>query len=444
MIDQSDVIQQLSTEKEDNDTYVSEVLNDYWISCVSREASLLGRREVLTGKAKFGILGDGKEVPQVAMARAFKKGDWRSGYYRDMTFMFALGLSTIEDFFAQLYADAENDPFSGGRQMNSHYASVSVDEQGQWTNHLDIHNISSDISSTGGQMARALGLALASKKYREILSLEKGTTFSRNGNEVCFCTIGDASTSEGIFWETMNAAAVMQVPLVVSVWDDGYGISVPKKYQTVKQSISKALEGMRFTKTEEGLDIVRVDGRDYAALRNLYETKIEAVRQSHRPTLIHVEHLTQPQGHSTSGSHERYKSKDRLQWERENDCLLRMRQWILREDYASEEALEKIEAEAKEYVRAAKNRAWKAFADPVNKKRDDLLALYQHLIVATKEEEAKVLEQELKKMIDPTGAEILQNARRMLFILKGRGGNHWDQLVQFARDEKERGWEKYS
>ena len=235
--------------------YKTEVLRDFWICCVSREASVIGRKEVLTGKAKFGIMGDGKEVPQVAMARAFKKGDWRAGYYRDQTLMFALGLSTVEDFFAQLYADSENDPWSGGRQMNSHFASPIIDENGEWLDHRNMYNISSDISCTGGQMARGMGLAMASKKYRENPGLSNSTRFSINGNEICFCTIGDASTSEGPFWESINAAGVMRVPLMVSIWDDGYGISVPREYQTTKGNISTLLEGFRVNERGEGFEI---------------------------------------------------------------------------------------------------------------------------------------------------------------------------------------------
>ncbi|MFQ5448157.1 MAG: thiamine pyrophosphate-dependent dehydrogenase E1 component subunit alpha, partial [Saprospiraceae bacterium] len=247
-------------------SYKKEVLKDFWICCVSREVSIMGRREVLTGKAKFGIVGDGKEVPQVAMARAFKKGDWRSGYYRDQTFMFALGLSTVEEFFAQLYADAENDPYSGGRQMNSHYATPIVDEEGEWLNQRELFNISADVSCTGGQMARSVGLALASKKYRESKDLHDTTQFSNNGNEVCFCTIGDASTTEGIFWESVNAAAVQHIPLLISVWDDGYGISVPTKYQTTKSSISEPLQGFKLNEKGEGMDIYTEKCWNYPAL----------------------------------------------------------------------------------------------------------------------------------------------------------------------------------
>ena len=268
---------------------IEEIKSDYRICCISREVSLLARKEVLTGKAKFGIIGDGKEVPQVAMARAFQKGDFRSGYYRDQTFMFALGLCSIEDFFAQLYADTENDPFSGGRQMNNHFATALINSQNQATTHKALYNVSSDISSTGGQMARALGLALASKKYKSSGALSKGTPYSNNGQEVTFCTIGDASTSERVFWETINAAAVMKVPLAVSVWDDGFGISVPKKYQTTKESISEALSGFQLDEKGNGMYIFKEKGWNYPGLVHIYKTGIDQVRQNHLPALFHIE-----------------------------------------------------------------------------------------------------------------------------------------------------------
>ncbi len=412
MITNSLVIQELTSKKSQKKQLTVEILKDYWICRVSRETSLMGRREVLTGKAKFGILGDGKEVPQVAMARAFKKGDWRSGYYRDQTFMFALGLSSVEDFFAQLYADTENDPFSGGRQMNAHFASPMVDKEGNWINQLEIHNISSDISSTGGQMARGLGLAFASRKYRTIDSLRNNTIFSKNGNEVCFCTIGDASTSEGIFWESINAAAVMQVPMAISVWDDGYGISVPKKFQTVKQSISEALQGFKRTPKEAGIEIFNVKGYDYIALRKTYEKAIALSRKEHVPVLIHVEDLTQPQGHSTSGSHERYKSKERLEWEKEHDCILKMRNWMLEKGYADEEMLDQIDAEAKTYVRTAKNNAWKKYSDPVEDQRRELVSIIGQI---DKNEESEKVIKELNNLINPSLSEIYQMGRRFSY-----------------------------
>ncbi len=340
---------------------VQEILKDLWTCLVSREASLLGRREVLTGKAKFGIFGGGKELPQVVLAKFFKKGDHRSGYYRDQTFAFAIGESTVEQFFAQLYADVLNDPFSGGRQMNAHFATPYIDKDDQWTDHVNRYNISSDISPTAGQMARAFGLAHASKIYKNGNYPDDYQRFSLSGNEVCHCDIGDASTSEGVFWETMNAAAVTGVPLSVSVWDDGYGISVPLKYQTVKQSISEALRGFTVDEFGQGMRIYKVKGHDYAALINAYDIAIQRSREEHRPSLIHVIELTQPQGHSTSGSHERYKDQERLQWEKKNDCNERFIQWILDHKFTSEEHIDALRKQAKTYVKECKNRAWSAF-----------------------------------------------------------------------------------
>lgn len=443
MIENSDIIKKITSAAPDEKQLVAETLKDYWICRVSREASILGRREVLTGKAKFGILGDGKEVPQVAMARAFKKGDWRSGYYRDQTFMFALDLSTVEDFFAQLYADAVNDPFSGGRQMNSHYSSPMIDENGQWTNHLEHYNISSDISSTGGQMARGLGLAFASRAYRSSETLRNATDFSKNGNEVCFCTIGDASTSEGIFWESMNAAAVMQVPMAISIWDDGYGISVPKKFQTVKQSISEALSGFQRTKKEPGIEIYRVKGYDYMALRKTYDKAISLCRKEHVPVLIHVEDLTQPQGHSTSGSHERYKRKERLEWERAHDCILKMREWILEKKYADEDTLNQIDEEAKKYVRDAKVRAWKRFADPIRLQKNNLISSYQQISQHDGNQAGQPYIEELEKLINPTFSELVKIVRQSWYTLgagedEGRGA-----IQQFLDTAADLGKERY-
>lgn len=433
-----------SSEQGEENVYVKEVLNDFWTCCVSREASLLGRKEVLTGKAKFGILGDGKEVPQVAMARAFKNGDWRSGYYRDQTFMFALGLSTVEDFFAQLYADSENDPFSGGRQMNSHFASAIIDEHGNWANHRAQYNISSDISSTGGQMARALGLALASKKYRENEALRDSTTFSENGNEVCFCTIGDASTSEGVFWETMNAAGVMKVPLAVSVWDDGYGISVPKEYQTTKGSISELMEGFRLNDDGVGIDIYQLKGWDYPSLCDAYEKGIEKVRKTHIPALFHIDELTQPQGHSTSGSHERYKDKERLDWEKEKDCIKMMRQWIIDSEIATEEIVDEIAAEAKNYVKEAKQRAWNNYIGPINKELEAIKSIYDRILKSTTNKEAvEAVYDKLNKKINPLFAEVLQNARRMLFFTGQEKLEPVEELRTWINTAKETGEKRY-
>lgn len=354
-------------EKLSFENFRSEVLKDYRFACESREVSLLGRKEVLTGKAKFGIFGDGKEVAQVAMAKFFKPGDFRSGYYRDQTFAFASGIATIEQFFAQLYADpnVEHDPFSAGRQMNAHFATRMVDEEGAWLDLANRKNVSSDIAPTAGQMPRALGLAFASKFFRNVDAVKDMTHLSNNGNEVCFATIGDASTSEGHFWETINAAGVLQVPLAVFVWDDGYGISVPKEYQTTKGSISTVLKGFQKNNDTNGLDIYRLKGWDYAGMCEVLEPAIQRIRETHIPAVFHVEEITQPQGHSTSGSHERYKSVDRLAWEKEWDCLRQFKSWILANALADEAELEQVETEAKEHVKQGKQLAWEKYNEPI-------------------------------------------------------------------------------
>lgn len=354
-------------EKLSFDNFRNEVLKDYRVACESRETSLLGRKEVLTGKAKFGIFGDGKEVAQVAMAKFFRPGDFRAGYYRDQTFMFASGLATIEHFFSQLYADPDvaNDPFSAGRQMNSHFATKMVDENGDWLNLAERKNISSDIAPTAGQMPRGLGLAYASKAFRSIKQIQQLTHLSNNGNEICFCTIGDASTSEGHFWETINAAGVLHVPLAVFVWDDGYGISVPKKYQTTKASISDALQGFQKSDGTNGIDIYKLKGWDYAGMCEVLEPAIQKIRDTHTPAVFHVEEITQPQGHSTSGSHERYKTTERLEWEKEWDGLRQMREWILANVLAETEELNNLEENARQFVRESKQKAWAKFIDPV-------------------------------------------------------------------------------
>jgi pyruvate/2-oxoglutarate/acetoin dehydrogenase E1 component/TPP-dependent pyruvate/acetoin dehydrogenase alpha subunit len=360
-------VAQHAEEKLSFDSFRQEVLQDYRWICVSREVSLLSRKEVLTGKAKFGIFGDGKELAQVAMAKFFQPGDFRAGYYRDQTFMFATGLATVDQFFSQLYADPDinHDPFSAGRQMNAHFATPFVDAEGAWLDLSQRKNITSDISTTAGQMTRALGLAFASKSFREVKELQQFPDLSDNGNEVCFCTIGDASTSEGQFWETVNAAGVLQVPLAIFVWDDGYGISVPKQFQTTKGSISEALKGFQKEQDTNGFHIYYLKGWDYAGMCEAFEEGIRLARETHTPVLFHVDEITQPQGHSTSGSHERYKGKERLQWEREWDGMVKMREWLLANSLTTEEELSDIEKEAKEYVRAKRNEAWERYLNPI-------------------------------------------------------------------------------
>ena len=344
------------------------VLADYRVALTSREVSLLGRREVLTGKAKFGIFGDGKEVAQVALAKFFQKGDFRSGYYRDQTFMFALGVAKTEQYFSQLYADVYNDPYSGGKNMNAHFATPFVNEKGEWNDLVNSYNISADIAPTAGQMARGLGMAFASNCFRTSKHKSQLTHLSNNGNEVCFCTIGDASTSEGHFWEVVNAAGVIQSPLAIVVFDDGYGISVPTKLQTTKGSISEALRGFEKKEGTNGIKIFTVKGWDYASLCETFEDGIAFTRATHIPVLFHVQELTQPQGHSTSGSHERYKSSERLEWEREWDCNKKMREWLIINELTTEEDLQALESEVKKEVRLAKEEAWSKYITPIKEK----------------------------------------------------------------------------
>ena len=394
------------------DHFREEVLHDYRWICISREASLLGRKEVLTGKAKFGIFGDGKEVAQAAMAKFFQPGDFRSGYYRDQTFMFASGLATVQQFFAQLYADPnlENEPFSGGRQMNAHFASRFVNEEGEWLDLVNRKNISSDVAPTAGQMTRGLGLAFASKCFRNVKELQQFSNLSDNGNEVCFCTIGDASTSEGHFLETINAAGVLQVPLVIFVWDDGYGISVPKKYQTTKASISEALKGFQKEDGTNGINIYKVKGWDYAGLCETFEEGVRLARQTHTPTLFHVDEITQPQGHSTSGSHERYKDSNRLEWERQWDGIVKMREWIIANALATSEELSDIEMEAKENVRNSKAAAWEAYLNPIRLQVSNSVALLKG--VADKNNsfanEINALSNELSSIREPLRRDVMR------------------------------------
>jgi len=361
------------------------VIQDYKISLISREVSLLGRREVLTGKAKFGIFGDGKEVAQVALAKYFKNGDFRSGYYRDQTFMFAAGIANVEQYFSQLFADPDgnNDIFCAGRQMSSHFVTPTVDKNGNWLNLVNQKNTSADMAPTAGQMPRALGLAFASKCFREAQQKNEAehTSLSNQGNEICFCTIGDASTSEGHFWESMNAAAVLQVPLAVFVWDDGYGISVPKNLQTTKSSISDALAGMQKLADTNGIEIYKVKAWDYAGMCEVFEEGLQKIRDTHTPALFHIEEVTQPQGHSTSGSHERYKSAERLEWEKNWDCIKKMREWMLASGLATITELNSVEVEAKEFVKEAKANAWEKFIGPIKKQVQEAVQVISGLQV---------------------------------------------------------------
>lgn len=407
------------------DDFKAEVLNDYTLAKISRECSLLGRKEVLTGKAKFGIFGDGKEVPQLALAKAFQNGDFRSGYYRDQTFMMAIGQLTIEQFFAGLYGhtDIANDPMSAGRQMGGHFATHSLDENGNWNNLTKQKNSSADISPTAGQMPRLLGLAQASKIYRNVRGLEDFTNFSKEGNEVAWGTIGNASTSEGLFFETINAAGVLQVPMVMSVWDDEYGISVHARYQTTKESISEILKGFQREVGTNGYEIITVKGWDYPALVETYQKASAIAREEHVPVLIHVKELTQPQGHSTSGSHERYKNADRLAWEAEFDCLSQMRTWLLENNLATAEELEAIDEQAKKDVLEGKKAAWNAFVSPIKAEQTELVGLLNS-IAATSANKVFIEKQanDLASIKEPIRKEILTTARKVLrMVLKENG-----------------------
>lgn len=401
--------------------FKQEVLADYKLAIISREASLIGRKEVLTGKAKFGIFGDGKELAQIAVAKQMQAGDIRSGYYRDQTLMFATGMSNVEQFFAQLYANPNttDEPSTGGRMMNGHYGTRWIDEQGEFKNLVDAPQSSSDISPTAGQMVRGLGLAYASKLYRNEPSLQKGfEQFTNKGNEVVFCTIGDASTSEGLFWESINAAGVLKVPLAVFVWDDGYGISVPRSYQTTKNSISTALAGMQYNETEGGIDIYKIKGWDYASLVSTIQNGIQRVREQQIPAIFHIQEVTQPQGHSTSGSHERYKSKERLEWEKDFDCILKMRQFILENAISNEEELNQLEELAKEEARQSKQKAWNQFIEPI-KAQIETTAQYCTQIIfeghAYGEQIAQLVAQ-LKAIKEPIRKDIMQMIQKVLAL----------------------------
>ncbi|MEH1008912.1 thiamine pyrophosphate-dependent enzyme [Winogradskyella sp. ECml5-4] len=398
------------------DDFKAEVLNDYKLAVTSRECSLLGRREVLTGKAKFGIFGDGKEIPQIAWAKAFENGDFRSGYYRDQTFMMAIGELTIEQFFAGLYAntDLKEEPMSAGRQMGGHFATHSLDENGNWKNLTEQKNSSSDISPTAGQMPRLLGLAQASKIYRQVEGID-ATNFSKSGNEIAWGTIGNASTSEGLFFETINAAGVLQVPMVISIWDDNYGISVHARHQTTKENISEILKGFQRNENEKGYEIFRVNGWNYPELMDTYQRAAKVSRKEHIPVMIHVQELTQPQGHSTSGSHERYKNQERLAWEAEYDCNVQMRQWIIANNIATDEELTALEREIKKAVREGKKAAWSAFINPIYAESKEVLGLLDQLASTSSNGVfIKKLKNDLEAIDEPLRRDLLSAARKAL------------------------------
>ena len=427
--------------------FKAEILNDYKIAVTSRECSYLGRREVLTGKAKFGIFGDGKEVPQLAWAKVFKEGDWRSGYYRDQTFMMAIGKLTIQQFFAGLYAhtDIEADPMSAGRQMGGHFSTHTINEDGSWKDLTKLKNSSPDISPTAGQMPRLVGLAQASKIYRNVKELEGYSTFSDHGNEVAWGTIGNASTSEGLFWESINAAGVIQIPMVINVWDDEYGISVHAKYQTTKENISEILKGFQRTEDEKGYEIIRVHGWDYPSLIEAYQKASTIAREEHVPVLIHVNELTQPQGHSTSGSHERYKDKNRLAWEREWDCNVKLREWIIANNFATDEDLSELEKSIKKEVREGKSAAWKAFLAPQVQEQKEALTLINN---AAEKSPNKIFINKVTESLstekEPFRRDIIGAARKSLRYLIGENTVEKKQLQDWIENYFEIIEPKYS
>jgi 2-oxoisovalerate dehydrogenase E1 component len=420
---------EMATEKKkaiSKEDFVIEVLNDYRLAYESRQASLTGRKEVLTGKAKFGIFGDGKEVAQIAMAKAFQKGDFRSGYYRDQTFMFALKASNIREFFAQLYAtpDVSAEPASAGRSMNGHFATRLLDEEGQWLSQTDRYNSSADISPTAGQMPRLLGLAWASKLYRNNSGLSEFKDFSIHGNEVAFGTIGNASTSEGGFWETINAAGVLQVPLCMSIWDDDYGISVPAKYQTTKENLSSILSGFQSDKDGKGYELFKVKGWDYPNLIKTYAKAVKLCRENHIPVIIHVTEITQPQGHSTSGSHERYKSKERLEWEQEHDCINKMREWILDTGLSDEDQLVAIEKEAAQKVKDERKEAWKEYRSGIDAELKELMPLLTNLAQESgRAEQLNALINSLENALDPIRKDIVSAAKSAIRLTIGENNS---------------------
>lgn len=429
------------------DEFKKIVTDDYRIGYQSRQASLIGRREVLTGKAKFGIFGDGKEVAQLAMAKAFKNGDWRAGYYRDQTFMFATGMSNLLEFFAQLYAypDVEKDPASAGRQMNCHYATRFVNTDGTWVNQAQTMNCSSDISTTSGHMPRLLGLAFASKLYRQNKELEFQTNFSIDGNEVAFGTIGNGSTSEGLFFETLNAAGVLQVPMAISVWDDAYAISVPASLQTTKEDISEILKGFQREENTNGYEIFKVRGWDYIALCETYERAIAVCREEHVPVLIHVTEMTQPQGHSSSGSHERYKSKERLEWEEKHDCLLKMREWMIESAIVTAEEMDELESEAKKYVRECQKIVWNQLGNEIRIELEEAAELIENMASGSDfQNELLNIVKVLREEQDPGRREIVTAVRKALRLTVNEYSYQKEAIITWLTEEDTKADSRYN
>ena len=411
------------------ETFKKQVLDDYRIIVTSREASLLGRREVLSGKAKFGIFGDGKELPQIALAKVFQNGDFRSGYYRDQTFMMAIDELSVKQLFSGLYAntDINEEPMSAGRQMGAHFNTPLLNTDGSWKKLINLKNSSSDVSCTGSQMPRLLGLAQASKLYRN-LDFKNSDNFSINGNEIAWGTIGNASTSEGVFFEVLNAAGVHQVPMVISIWDDSYGISVENKDQTIKEDISEALSGFKRTSSKKGFEILTVNGWDYPNLINTYQKASDIARVEHVPVIVHVKELTQPLGHSSSGSHERYKTKERLEWEKINDCNVKMRQWIIDNSISNNDELNIIESKCKDYVRISKKDAWETYINPILKVRDEYIQILDVLFKRYKDYNLDISISELLRIKEPNKKDILSNARKVLRVLLNENSFELDSL----------------
>ena len=435
------------TEKISLDQFKASIISDYTIAYRSRQASLLGRKEVLTGKAKFGIFGDGKELPQIAMSKFFKAGDFRSGYYRDQTFMMAAGLHTVQEFFAQLYAhtDVIAEPASAGRMMNGHFATRTIDENGMWRDLKNLKNSSADISPTAGQMPRLVGLAYASKYYRNNKDILGENIFSENGNEIAWGTIGNASTSEGHFFEAINAVGVLQVPMIISVWDDDYGISVPAKYQTTKQNISEILKGFQRDEKGEGYNIYVVNGWDYPELIRVYDEASRIAREQHIPAIVHVRELTQPQGHSTSGSHERYKTKERLEWEKDHDCMTRFRQWIIDRGFSTLEEIEAIEVEEKKFVADSKSAAWQAYINPIKNDVEEVSQLLADLASSSsKANEINEKIEQLNKFNEPTRREVSEAFGAGLRLTIGEESDARHNLIRYKEKFEILNFDRYS
>ncbi|RMF60734.1 MAG: transketolase, partial [Calditrichaeota bacterium] len=424
-----------------------EILQDYRLAFKSREASLLGRKEVMGGRAKFGIFGDGKEIPQLAMAKAFQKGDFRSGYYRDQTVMFALGEHTISEFFAQLYAhaDLEAEPATGGRQMNCHFATRFLNPDGTWKNLTEHYNSSADLSPTASQMSRLVGLAYASRLYRELEELKTFVQFSKNGNEVAFGTIGNASCAEGMFWEAINAIGVLHAPAVLAIWDDDYGISVPNEYQITKGNISEVLKGFQRKKnSRDGFDIYTVKGWDYPALVDVFLKAATVAREKHIPAIIHVTELTQPQGHSTSGSHERYKSRERLEWEKAFDGIRKMREWMIAEGIVEEDMLNEIEEEDRKEVERIRDKAWEAYQKPIRMEINEVVDLISSLeTISSHASELRQIREKLTRILAPTRKDIFIAVRQALVAVRSEESKERQNLIEWKRQHEKENHQRY-